>query len=101
VKESQTDEGPSCSHDQKKRKSWRLRVGEVRKLLVYPLKSLRKSFSRSSKRSQQSSAGYISGCHRGVLNITRSGSCDSHSDDSNPAEFSYKYVKNLLENNNF
>jgi hypothetical protein len=101
VKEAQTDEGPSCSHDQRKRKSWRVRVGEVGKLLVYPLKSLRKSFSGSSKRAQQSSTGYISGCHRGVLNLTRSGSCESHSDDSNPADFSYTYVKNLLENNNF
>ena len=54
VKEAQTDEGPSCSHDQRKRKSWRVRVGEVGKLLVYPLKSLRKSFSGSSKRAQQS-----------------------------------------------
>lgn len=105
VKEAQTEEGPSCSHGQKKKKSWRVRVGDVRKLLVYPLKGLRRSFSgftvSSSKRAQKSSAGYVSRCHRGVLNITRSGSCESHSDESNPAEFSNKYVKNLLESNNF
>lgn len=95
MKEAQTDEGPSCSQDQKKRKPW----------LVYPLKRLRKSFSgfmvSSSRRAQRFSPGYICGCYRGVLNINRSGPCESHSDDSNPAEFSYQYVKNLLENNNF
>lgn len=105
VKEAHTEEGPSCNHAQKKSNSWRMRVGEVRKLLVYPLKGLRRSFSgfmvSSSKRAQQSSTGCVCGCHRGVLNITRSGSCASHSDESNPAEFSYKYVKNLLESNNF
>jgi hypothetical protein len=82
-----------------------MRVGKVRKLFTSQLKRLRKSFSgfmaSSSNRAQKLSAGYICGYHRGVFRRTRSRSSDSHSDDSNPAEFSYEYVKDLLENNNF
>lgn len=100
-----TDEEPSCSHIQEKRKGWRMRVGQLRKLFASPLKRLGKSFSgfmvSSSKRAQKLSARYNCRYCRGVLKRTRSGSSESHSDDSNPAEFSYEYVKDLLENNDF
>lgn len=72
----------------------------MRKFLVYPLKGLRRSFSgfmvSSSMHAQQSSAGYVSRCHKGVLNITRSRSSESNVDESNPLEFSYKYVNFFL-----
>lgn len=105
LKEPQTDEEPICSQTQVETKSWRMRVGEARKFFASPIKGLRKSFSglivSSSKRAQKFSAGNICGCHRGGFKRTRSGSSDSRSDESNPAEFSYEYVKDLLENNNF
>lgn len=105
LKDPVTDEEPSCSHIQEERKGWRMRVGKVRKLFTSPLKRLGKSVSgfmvSSSKRAQKLSARYNCGYCRGVLKTTRSGSSESHSDDSNPAEFSYEYVKDLLENNDF